>query len=358
MIQIVPVLPPSISGVGDYALALAREMRSGFGIETLFLVTNEQWDGPEQVEGFSARRLTGRSAEHLCGLLGTVREIRERASVLLQLSGYGYSRRGCPFWLLEGLRHWKRQQPAAHLVTMFHELYATAPPWRTTFWVSPAQRMVVAGIARESDIAITNIQKYRTQLERLDPSRRKRIETLAVPSNVGEPCAPQELSARSRSMVVFGLPQSRQRAYRMRMSELQMACERLEIEQVHDVGASFDDIPVRIGRVPVKRHGRLSAGDLSLLLAQSMAGFVDYFPGYMAKSGIFAAYCAHRMLVVAPRDGRSEADGLLSGIHYCNVQGKAAGDMSPQRIADAAWGWYQGHSMQNHARAFAAAVRN
>ena len=98
----------------------------------------------------------------------------------------------------------------------------------------------------------------------------------------------------------------------------------------------------------------MSACELSALLAQSMAGFVDYFPGYMAKSGVFAAYCAHRMLPVMPEDGRSEADGIRCGTHYYNAGGQAtAPHREPQAIADLAWEWYQGHSLERHAGVFA-----
>jgi hypothetical protein len=361
MIQIVPALPPATNGVGDYALAVACVMRREFGLDTLFVVGNAGWKGPEEVEGFRMRTVAARSALGLEAALGAARSTAGESSVLLQLSGYGYSGRGCPFWLLEGLKRWRARQADARLVTMFHELYASGPPWRSAFWLSPAQRMVVAGIARRSDVAVTNIQRYRERLEGFDSSKRGGIEALAVPSNVGEPLEPGDLSSRAKNMVVFGLPGSRKRSYESRMAALQRACEQLGITEVHDVGASFDGIPERVGGVPVQKHGVMGASDLSLLLSGSMAGFLDYFPGYLAKSGVFAAYCAHRLIPVTPDLGRSEADGIEFGIHYYGVAGKQGSEIAPpnpQAIADAAWGWYQGHSLKSHARAFADALGN
>jgi hypothetical protein len=218
---------------------------------------------------------------------------------------------------------------------------------------------VVTGIARLSDLAVTNIQLYRNRLEQFDPSKRGKIVMLAIPSSVGEPWAPDSLSARAKSMVIFGLPPSRRRSYETRLRALESACEQLGIAEVHDVGPAFDGVPERIGDVPVRKHGHLSADQLSPLLSQSMTGFVDYSPGYMAKSAVFAAYCAHRMLPVLPQDGCSESDGIRCGVHYYNVGGAAASGASappPQAIADAAWRWYHGHSLRSHARAFAAAV--
>ena len=46
MIQIVPALPPSTNGLGDYALEVAGAMRSEFGLDTGFVVGNPEWQGP------------------------------------------------------------------------------------------------------------------------------------------------------------------------------------------------------------------------------------------------------------------------------------------------------------------------
>lgn len=187
IIQIVPALPPAASGVGDYALALARVMRRDFGLKTVFVVGSEAWQGSDEVDGFPVRKLASRSADNLEAALDVGESTFGSSSVLLQLSGYGYAVRGCPFWLLQGLKQWRTKQPNSRLVTMFHESYAFGPPWKSAFWLSPAQRMVVAGILRLSDAAVTNIQQHRERLERFDPSKREKITVLAVPSNVGEP---------------------------------------------------------------------------------------------------------------------------------------------------------------------------
>ncbi len=356
MIQIVPALPPVPNGVGDYGLNLACAMRRDFGVETLFLVANDTWDA-EEVEGFQTRRLGARSAQGLAeALCAAAGHSAGDSNVLLQLSPYGYSKRGCPFWLLEGLRRWKRKQPSARLMTMFHELYATAPAWRSLFWISLAQRAAVAGIARQSDIALTNLGRHRRDLERFDRSKQSQIKVLATPSNVGEPPQPCELSARTKSMVVFGLPASRHRAYTQRFGELRRACERLGIAEVHDVGGPAGAVPERIGDAPVTKHGRMRSCEMSALLSQSMAGFVDYSAEFVGKSGVFAAYCAHRMLPVMPKDGRSEEDGIVSGKHYYSMAGSAA-QAELQCIADAAWSWYRGHTLERHAQMVAAGLR-
>jgi hypothetical protein len=359
IIQIVPALPSATSGVGDYALALARVMRRDFGLNTVFVVGGKAWRGPDEVDGFPVRKLAARSADNLEAVLDVGESTFGSSSVLLQLSGYGYAVRGCPFWLLQGLKQWRTKQPNSRLVTMFHELYAFGPPWKSAFWLSPAQRMVVAGIARLSDAAVTNIQQHRERLERFDPSKREKITVLAVPSNVGEPLESDDLNARSKHMIVFGLPGSRDQMYRREMPALQRACQRFGISEVHDVGASFEGIPECVGDIQIRKHGLMSVSDLSVLLSRSTAGFVHDFPRCLGKSGVFASYCAHRLMPVTSSDCLSEADGIRCGTHYYSVDGKPESELTmadAQRIADAANEWYQGHRLQGHARVFALAL--
>ena len=364
LIQIVPGLPPATNGVGDYALALACAMRRECELETLFVIGNDVWEGPEEIEGFRVQKLATRTARNIEDTLDAAHRQTCLSGVLLQLSGYGYSRRGCPFWLLQGLKRWRKKQPDAQLVTMFHELYAFGPPWRSVFWLNPAQRMVVTSIARLSDIAVTNLQTHRIHLEHLDSSKCGRIPVLAIPSGVGEPVESVDLSARSMSMVVFGQPPLRGLTYKTQMVALQQACQQLGIREVYDVGKSFDGIPDRVGNVPVKKYGLLSAPDLSSILSRSFAGFITYPQAFLAKSSVFGSYCAHRLIPVVPLlPGRSqnEADGIQCGIHFHSVGGKQKTELQlrdAQLIADAAWNWYQGHSLQRLARAYARLLLN
>jgi hypothetical protein len=354
--QIVPALPPATNGVGDYALGLARIMRQDFGLNTVFVVGSDRWQGPDQVEDFRVSKLPARSAGNLEALLEAIQMTSSSSSVILQLSIYGYAARGCPIWLLEGLKRWKSKQPDSQLVTMFHELYASGPPWRSAFWLSILQQRICAHLARLSNIAVTNISLHRERLERFDSSKRERIPVLATPSNVGELLV--STNARAKKMVVFGLTALRKQTYESKMDALRQACQRLGITEILDVGAMFDGIPDHVGDIPVTKHGFMDPADLSSLLSSSLAGFLDYSAESLGKSGVFAAYCAHRLVPVVPvthDHGASEADGITCGVHYYNVEGNREHGFLPdiQSIADAAWTWYQGHSLRCHARTFA-----
>lgn len=157
-------------------------------------------------------------------------------------------------------------------------------------------------------------------------------------------------------MVVFGLPASRSRAYRTCMATLERACEQLGIVEVQDVGGSCGETPDSIGGIPVRKHGRMESAELSSLLSACIAGFANYLPESMAKSGVVAAYCAHRMVPVVPEHDSADVDGLCRGVNYYSVgdpRSPKARAEDLQAIADAAWHWYRGHSLHSHAGVFA-----
>ena len=65
------------------------------------------------------------------------------------------------------------------------------------------------------------------------------------------------------------------------------------------------------------------------------------------------------LIPYAAQDQRPDADGVAAGVHYLGMdaaRGAEAGDGNPQSVADAAWSWYQGHALHEHARAIAEAV--
>src|SRR5258708_4405092 len=145
IIQIVPRLPPSISGVGDYAFLLAGELRRAHGIETTFVVGDPDWKNAEnlkaemlktefELDGFKVFCVNERRAEELLRLLS---QPETPSTVLLQYVGYGFEKRGCPAWLVNALREWKHGAASEirALVTMFHELYARrGAVWTSSFW--------------------------------------------------------------------------------------------------------------------------------------------------------------------------------------------------------------------------------
>ena len=118
-------------------------------IATLFL-SGDPMDRDGRCGSDSARVESRSPAQVLAaleGLRGAWQE-GETQRVLLHYANYGYAPRGCPFWLIEGLGRWKKRNPRSQLAVMFHELYASASPWRSAFWLSPIQRRLASRLAR------------------------------------------------------------------------------------------------------------------------------------------------------------------------------------------------------------------
>src|SRR5207302_4436653 len=152
IVQIVPYLPPAISGVGDYAILLARELQSSHGISSRFVLVSDE-RSLETPDDFPVSVIGRRTASLIEALHG-------RNVVCLHYVGYGYQKRGYPAWLARGLRTWKRENGTCNLVTMFHEIFATGKIWNSSFWLSRLQRRVARSIANTSDSLLTNRHAY------------------------------------------------------------------------------------------------------------------------------------------------------------------------------------------------------
>ncbi|WP_250124085.1 glycosyltransferase family 1 protein [Chroococcidiopsis sp. CCMEE 29] len=355
VISIVPRLFPVIDGVGDYALQLAQQLRKDFSIETHFIVGDPNWNGSTKIEGFPIDKLPLRSALELSSLL--LNCCPNSTIVLLHYVGYGYATKGCPFWLIEGLEHWKANTVNTELVTMVHELHPSGdPPWRINFWLSWLQKHLAARIARLSDRCLTNRQSDVKALYNLSRGKHTQIPTLPVFSNIGEPKSLPSLSERQRRLVVFGQENSRLRVYQKSLKQLSQACQVLGIEEIWDIGPSIKLNLAAVSEVPIVKIGKISASEVSDIMLNSSAGFFNYDISRLSKSGIFAAYCSHKLLPISYHYGASSFDGIEAGKHYWvpeseHLSVKSAAEL--QAIADNAYTWYQNHNLSVQAKTFA-----
>ena len=356
-ISIVPRLPPAIDGVGDYALTLARQLRLGLGIEMHVIVGDRAWAGATEIEGFPIDKVELRSAATLLSLLLSC--CQNSTIVLLHYVGHGYAKKGCPSWLIKGLEHWKKNVANVPLLTMFHELYAVGPRWTSDFWLSPLQKDLAARLARLSDRCVTNRQGSAKALYELSRGKHTQITTLPVLSNMGETETVRPLSERERRLVVVGQGKSKLRVYRESLPELSRACEVLEIEEIWDIGPSTGLDLSSVIKMPIVELGQKSVPEISDILSKSCAGFLNYNVEHLAKSGIFAAYCAHGLLPISYRSSTLPVDGIEARIHYWipDSQGIILNSVEElQAIADNAPTWYQTHSLSVQANTFATCI--
>jgi hypothetical protein len=267
------------------------------------------------------------------------READGPAVVLLEYSGYGYSKRGAPLWLARGLRKACGENEVP-LVTMFHELYATGPPWTSAFWMSLVQAYVVRRIVWLSCAVLTNRVASAQWLRRYV---REGIPVRARPvfSNVGEPAYLPEFGEREPYSVVFGGLEMKQRLYSDLSPSWVREMQSAGIERIVDVGAPVDS-PIDVHGLPIERQGLQPAQAVQDVLLRARAGLLHYPISYLTKSGIWSSYAAHGVppLIVSESQTTTE---VSEGEHYVHL---TADEELPstghlRSVGAAAWEWYQ-----------------
>ncbi|MGD1089240.1 MAG: hypothetical protein ABR955_11015 [Verrucomicrobiota bacterium] len=381
-------MPPAISGVGDYALLLARELRQAHDIHTRFVVCDTHWkpeDGNQKsvvsgqwsvvsgpsitLDGFPIYHLKERSAEELLRVFSAP---GMPETVLLQYAGYGYEKRGCPLWLLRGLEKWRNQksevrsqkvgsefqlsafslQPERRLVTMFHELYAFGQPWRSSFWTSPLQKWIVKSLACSSGHCFTNLQINAEALRKLTSRADADFTVMPVLSNVGEPERLPAWEEREPKMIIFGNVRRRRTIYSEHKTALEKACLDLGLTEIVDIGP-----PCEIPQLSVRCRptGSLPAQEVSREMFSARAGFFALIIEFLGKSSIFAAYAAHGLVPVTyAMNKNAYDDGLKSREHFVTMDQLSCYDSNQiQQVGANARAWYHSHDACEQAASYA-----
>jgi len=349
IIQIVPRLPPAVCGVGDYTMLLTNELWRSHNIHTRFIVCDPEHEVPPNATAFTATKAPTHSARGFTNLLQEMGN--KGATVLLHYSGYGYEKRGAPLWLARGLEDWRAAAHRCHLITMFHELFAFGPPWRSSFWNSPLQRWIVARLARISDSCVTNNQRYARRIETWRPPNSGRMDVLPVFSNVEE--SETRGSHRRNEMVVFGGRGWREAAYTKSSKDLIKVCRLLDIRRIHDIGPPLSDrfeFPIKI-----EWHGILSAPAIKEIMQNALVGFFTYPTPFLAKSTIFAAYATHGLAPVTTSDNDEDnEDKLQLNRHFLTCGSLNGSPGSINEVGERAHTWYSEHRLAVQAKKYAA----
>lgn len=345
LIQVVPRLKPGRCGVSDQAVLLASELKTGFGIDSAFVVlnSNEQCTLPYAMVYRPATDLLESCLELTQGFSGTV---------LIHVSGYGYSADGAPTLLADALEK-VGAGGEFRMAAYFHENFASGPPWKSAFWYKRRQQNVLRRIICQCGLMVTNIERHAEWLER--ESRilgGVPVERMPVFSPAGETDTPVPFAQRSAAMVVFGLPATRESAYR-KMAAAGSLVETLGIEEILDVGRGCNH-PTDVNGVRVKPIGSLPSGELAAVFSYVRFGFVQHPMNCLGKSSVFAAYCAQGTIPVIGEPFPEEADGLLEGVHVVTPRAASSARMSGwETCSHGAWSWYMGHRLRIHAQRYA-----
>ena len=345
LLQIVPKIPGGLDGVGDYALAIAQKLRQDFGCETVFAAFNAK---SSEAGGFK-----------LVPLDSVPADASKYDRVLLHYVNYGFQKRGVPFRLFSILRA-MRESHRARFVTVFHELYASGPPWTSAFWLRRFQIDLAKSIARLSDACIVSSDYSRRELRRLSPH--SEIELHPVPSALGEPLlsADQIAHRDPHRWAIFGgtgLVERSLRTFRQRKSRIPDLIAPRSLFVLG--GAENPATQLLLGDLEIESDYRpgIPAADASEILETCSFAFLDYFhrpnveTAIILKSSAFTSACAHAVIPVLPHGGSTIGmDGeRMPGPFFIDFDRSEipAGD-ARATMAAGIYDWYQRHAASEH----------
>lgn len=265
-------------------------------------------------------------------------------NILLHFSGYGYQKRGVPMWLLKKLV--VERAKIKTLGVYFHELYAFGAPWRSAFWLSPLQRHIARRISEISDFWITGREDSAIWLRRYADNKPNAV--LPCFSTVGENSSRNE--NRLPVIVVFGSAALRIATYVAAGSTFFRWLQTHGIE-LHDIGPTISDHAINelLIQAGATIHGRIDPENVREILSTASFGLVNYPAEYVAKSSVFAAYCAHGVCPILLSKNYVNSDGLVAGQHYLTEMPNEPFDQA--NIGMAASNWYRPHGVASHVSA-------
>ena len=345
LIQVLSKLTPVRCGDSDNAIALAGELERSFGVETCYAVlnSNERCELANRVVYCSPSELL----ESVVRLSGGM-----QAALLVHLSGYGYSSDGAPTLLANALEQ-VRASGKFRIAVMVHETIATGMPWSSAFWYSHRQKVAVLKVCEQADLLLTNTEHHANWLRKnLAEHTAVPLHVLPVISNIGEAETLVPFEQRKPALCVFGLPPIRERAY-AQLRSLPKLLERLGVTEIVDIGRACE-CPVEVGGVATRKLGVLENAELAKVISESKFGFVQHESIGLAKSGVFAAFCAYGAIPVIQHSFSGTKDGLRDGVEL--ISPKTAGlaqESGLEKCSAAAWAWYRKHRLQVHAPIYA-----
>lgn len=355
VLQIVPHLPGTLDGVGDYALNLANALAIDHGIRTTFLVAGStsatSKNGFEVISGLALARARGYS------------------NVILHYVNYGYQRRGVPFELRAFVKH-LRAQSAGRWVTTFHELYASGPPWKSAFWLRPFQVRIARDMIDAATSTVVSNTAIGNAIHIYDAA--KRVYLVPVMSNFGEPELGKLAPVSPKRWAICGGTALIARSVHLFANLMSRIPPTLAPDHLDVVGgradasitAALDELK---NRMSVHHYPEVSVDLASEVLRQAAFGFIDYFgsgkvwPGMVLKSTAFAALCAHGVVpVLSHQEEPIAVDGAaLPGPYFLTpaaIHFPAADELP--NLHRRCFAWYQAHAHSRRAaQIYAEALR-
>ena len=347
ILQIVPRSPGPPDGVGDYALIVARKLATEYARETVFAA--HQFIPAATAGNFEIVPLASIPKDLLR---------REWDHVILHFVSYGYQKRGVPFALLSILRE-LRANCRGRWLTIFHELYASGPPWKSEFWLRPFQIQIAKSISRMSDACIVSSEASRAELGRLTPDTEVFVHP--VISNFGEPVlAPGQIANRDpHRWVICGGTALVERSVRSLRKILKQIPDLSSPRELFVLGGNDNPVTrsllVDLANIRANYQPRISAAEASQILSTASFAWLDYFhrpevPTDVAlKSTAFLAACAHGVIPIFPHQGSaiSLRGDRLPGPYFIDGQHSQLPE-NAAATASEIYAWYQRCASSEH----------
>lgn len=349
--HIVPRFLPQIDGLGDYGRLLAMELKRSHGYESRCIVGDPEWEAlakpPLPMTVTAVRR---RTADELLSQLG------DADLVILHYVGYGYHSRGVPAWIPRALHKWKKGGASRRLVVIFHELWASGPPWRSEFYLSLIQRRHTRELHLMCDAAMTSVPTMVRMLDKIKPGK---TAFQPIPSNLPTLQLNQRTLHRGGPIRVIAFGQETSRLLSIRAHEKLL--RRLHAEgllgtvrvvgKAATAGASpSEDVRLLRTFLPgekIEAAANVSPQQGAELLGQSDL-FLSYYPAeLLCKSGALMAALGCGCVPILPDSVRSEP--LQAGVEFLACDGSeeqiaaVIGGLTTVGLADiatAGWQWY------------------
>jgi hypothetical protein len=335
ILTLVPTLPPTINGLGDYAYLLAKSLKGIYSLDTIFLNSDHKYINT-YLDGFSIEIFKDKNSKTFRDLL-----ISYNPNVLIiNYVGYAYSKHGIPFWLTKALIQWKRTKADCTIITIFHELYASGLPWQKSFYLNFLQKSIAYKLFNLSNHVITNTEITFDILKKIDSE--KSIYFIPVFSNITRCKQLKEFKARDNNLIIFGSAALRSKLFRniLLMTEW---VEKLKIDKIIEIGPSRAEGVNSINGIPIFNSGVLSDSDISVILNNSKYGMLDYPTHLLSKSGVFGAYASHGVVpIIINGDNRGESL-LQNGKHFLLQINES---IMANEVSSNLTSWYESHNVE------------
>ncbi len=308
IIQICPTYPPNIGGVGNYANILSNYLKKK-KINSKILISDYLENKNKKITLF------GKKNKNLYSLI----QNNDAKDIILHFSGYGYASRGLCFNLIWTLEKWRQNLKSRRLITVFHEIYATGPVYRMSFWTSFLQKYLAKKLLNLSDISFVTSKQNKFTLSSFN--KKKKIIYTNVFSNIGELKINKKIKKRKNKAIIFGNIYQKQILYKdilLNKNKYELFLKKMSINEIFEIGPNINISKSNIfENININKIGIRSKKFISNLLKNSKIGLVYYPVGQMTKSGIIAAYASHGLVIFnCCNEEVSKSNEFISGLNY------------------------------------------